>query len=63
MQVTDRYGAGHAMAWDRLHPGLTTRSAGTDHTGELPVIKGTLIRLQVDRLPRCLCGCDRRPPL
>lgn len=39
------------MAWDRIHPRLTTRSAWIDHTGELPVIEGTLIRLQVDRLP------------
>ncbi|GCB43120.1 hypothetical protein SNL152K_404 [Streptomyces sp. NL15-2K] len=39
------------MAWDRIHPRLTTRSAWIDHTGELPIIGGTLIRLQVDRLP------------
>ena len=51
MQVTDRYGTAHAMAWDRIHPRLTTRSAWIDHTGELPIIEGTLIRLQVDRLP------------
>ncbi|WUX51748.1 transposase [Streptomyces niveus] len=50
-QVTDRYGTAHAMAWDRIHPRLTTRSAWIDHTGELPIIEGTLIRLQVDRLP------------
>ncbi len=51
VQVTDRYGAARAMAWDRIHPRLTTRSAWIDHTAELPVIEGTLIRLQVDRLP------------
>ncbi|GAB2798888.1 hypothetical protein GCM10027091_33340 [Streptomyces daliensis] len=51
VQVTDRYGTARAMAWDRIHPRLTTRSAWIDHTGELPVIEGTLIRLQVDRLP------------
>lgn len=39
------------MAWDRIHPRLTTRSPWIDHTGELPIIEGTLIRLQVDRLP------------
>jgi hypothetical protein len=50
-QVTDRYGTARAMAWDRIHPRLTTRSAWIDHTGELPIIEGTLIRLQVDRLP------------
>jgi hypothetical protein len=50
-QVTDRYGTARAMAWDRIRPRLTTRSAWIDHTGELPVIEGTLIRLQVGRLP------------
>ena len=39
------------MAWDRIHPRLTTRSAWIDHTGELPVIGYRLIRLQVERLP------------
>ena len=38
-------------AWDRLHPRLTHRSAWLDHDGALPVIEGTLIRLQVDHLP------------
>ncbi|GAB2954714.1 hypothetical protein GCM10023080_012000 [Streptomyces pseudoechinosporeus] len=51
VQVTDRYGTARAMAWDHIHPRLTTRSAWIDHTGELPVIEGTLIRLEVDRLP------------
>ncbi len=48
-QVTDRCGAARAMAWDRLHRRLTTRSAWIDHTGELPIIEGTLISRQVDR--------------
>ncbi|GAA2147266.1 hypothetical protein GCM10009760_37940 [Kitasatospora kazusensis] len=39
------------MAWDRIHPRLTTRSAWIDHDGELPTLEGTLIRLEVDRLP------------
>lgn len=51
VQVTDRYGTAQALAGDRLHPRLTTRSAWIGHTGELPIIEGTLIRLQVDRLP------------
>lgn len=50
-QVTDRYGTARAMTWDRIHPRLTTRSAWIDHAGELPIIEGMLIRLQVDRLP------------
>ena len=48
---TTRYGTAVAQAWDRLHPRLTHRSAWLDHHGDLPVIEGTLIRLQVDHLP------------
>jgi hypothetical protein len=48
---TTRYGTAAAQAWDRLHPRLTHRSAWLDDDGPLPVIEGTLIRLQVDRLP------------
>ena len=40
-----------ATGWDRLHPRLTHRAAWLDHDGELPIIEGTLIRLQVERLP------------
>ncbi|WP_371572383.1 NF041680 family putative transposase [Streptomyces sp. NBC_01314] len=50
-QVTDRYGTAQTMAWDRIHPRLTTRSAWIGHDGELPILEGTLIRLQVDHLP------------
>ena len=49
--ATTRYGTAVARAWDRLHPRLTRRSAWLDHNGPLPVIEGTLIRLQVDHLP------------
>src|SRR5512142_437088 len=48
---TTRYGTAAAQAWGRLHPRLTRRSAWLDHDGPLPVIEGTLIRLQVDHLP------------
>jgi hypothetical protein len=58
VQFTDRHGPARAMAWDRIHPRLTTRSAWIDHTSQLPVLEGTLIRLQVDRLPD---GHDPRP--
>jgi hypothetical protein len=51
VQVTDRYGIAHAMAWDRIHPRLTTRSTWIDHTGELSLIEGALIRLEVAHLP------------
>src|SRR5262249_27390066 len=49
--MTSRYGMAVATAWDRVHPRLTHRSARLDHDGPLPVIEGTLIRLQVDHLP------------
>jgi hypothetical protein len=48
---TTRYGAAAAQAWHRLHPRLTHRAAWIGHDGPLPVIEGTLIRLQVDHLP------------
>jgi DDE superfamily endonuclease len=49
--MTSRYGTATAAAWDRAHPRLTHRAAWLNHDGDLPVIEGTLIRLQVDRLP------------
>ena len=49
--ATSRYGRAVAAAWDRVHPRLTHRAAWLDHAGDLPVIEGTLIRLQVDHLP------------
>ncbi len=54
--MTSRYGMAVAAAWDRVHPRLTHRAAWIDHDGPLPVIEGTLIRLQVDHLPG-----DRNP--
>jgi hypothetical protein len=48
---TSRYGTAEACSWDRLHPRLTRRTCWLDHDGDLPVIEGTLIWLQVDHLP------------
>jgi DDE superfamily endonuclease len=48
---TTRYGTATAMAWGRLHQRLESRCGWEDHAGDLPVIEGTLIRLQVDHLP------------
>ena len=53
---TTRYGTARAASWDRVHPRLTHRTGWLDHDGELPVIEGTLLRLEVDRLPG-----DRHP--
>ncbi|MFG2261234.1 NF041680 family putative transposase [Streptomyces mirabilis] len=55
---TTRYGTAHAQSWDRLHPELQGRAAWRDHPGQLPVIEGTVIRLQVDHLPS---GGDPKP--
>jgi hypothetical protein len=48
---TRLYGTATARAWDRLHPRLTHRSAWVSQLGALPVIEGTVIRLQVEYLP------------
>jgi len=48
---TTRYGTARASAWQRCHPRLEHRGPWLDHHGELPIIEGTLIRLQVDHLP------------
>lgn len=48
---TSRYGTAQARSWERLHPRLTRRSGWADHDGDLPILEGTVIRLQVDRLP------------
>jgi len=48
---TSRYGPAQAMAWPRMHQKLWHRGAWEDHEGDLPIIEGTLIRLQVDHLP------------
>jgi hypothetical protein len=53
---TTRYGTARASSWDRLHPRLTHRTCWLEHNGELPVIDGTLIRLQAGHLPG-----DRHP--
>lgn len=49
---TTCYGMTVASAWGHLHPLLVRRSAWADYPeGELPVIAGTVIHLQVDYLP------------
>jgi hypothetical protein len=48
---TARYGTAVAASGNRVPPRLTHRGCWIDHHGELPVIEGTLIRLQVEHLP------------
>ncbi|MGP4014978.1 hypothetical protein [Saccharopolyspora sp. 5N708] len=40
-----------ARAWDRLHPRLTHRTAWATRLGNLPILEGTVIRLEMHRLP------------
>jgi hypothetical protein len=49
--VTRLYGPATARSWDRLHPRLTHRSAWAAERWPLPVIEGTVIRLEVTALP------------
>jgi hypothetical protein len=48
---TRLYGPALARAWNRLHPRLTHRTAWVTHAGKLPILEGTVVRLEVDRLP------------
>jgi len=48
---TTRYGSAVASAWDRLHPRLTHRTSWIEDDGGLPLIEGTVIRLEVEHLP------------
>lgn len=47
---TRLYGRATARGWDRLHPRLTRR-AGWIGSADLPLIEGTVIRLDVAQLP------------
>ena len=49
--ATDRYGTAVARAWDRLHPRLTHHTCWLERLGKLPIIEGTLVRLEVEHLP------------
>jgi hypothetical protein len=53
---TTRYGTARAVAFEAMHPKVSRQGGWADHEGELPVIEGTVIRLEVDRLPG-----DRNP--
>ncbi|MFT4052514.1 MAG: NF041680 family putative transposase [Microbacterium sp.] len=51
MNDTSRYGRAEAFAFARMHPKIASRGGWASHDGPLPVIEGTVIRLQVERLP------------
>jgi hypothetical protein len=48
---TRLYGPARVRSFDRLHPRLTHRTAWIEHAGCLPVVEGTVVCLEVDRLP------------
>ena len=50
---TTRHGTATAVSFDRLHPRLTRRTCWLDFPDDvpLPVIEGTVVRLEVDHLP------------
>lgn len=48
---TGRYGMAQIKAWRQLHPTLTHRAGWIGHDGELPILTGTVIRLEVEHLP------------
>ena len=50
VQVLARMRSDRVRSWDRLHPRLTRR-AGWMGSADLPLIEGTVIRLDVARLP------------
>ncbi|SOE79244.1 DDE superfamily endonuclease [Streptomyces sp. OV198] len=51
--VTDTrlYGQATARSWNRLHPKLTHRSSWAAADGTLPIVEGTVIRLDIAHLP------------
>ncbi|HYN57539.1 MAG TPA: NF041680 family putative transposase [Motilibacterales bacterium] len=53
-----RYGSVTVAAWHGLHQKLARQAGWAAFTGELPIVKGTLIRIKVARLP----GRGRRRP-
>lgn len=48
---TARYGTARTVAFTRMHQRLAGRGGWAGHDGELPVLEGTLVRLEVDHLP------------
>lgn len=57
---TRRYGPALACAWNRLHPRLTHCTAWITHLGNLPILEGTVIRLEVGRLHQSWSTCCGR---
>jgi len=54
-----RYGNITVTAWDGLHPKLHQRGRWADHP-QPPIISGTIIRVQVEHLPKPCSGRNRK---
>ncbi|MFE5535488.1 hypothetical protein [Streptomyces sp. NPDC056492] len=52
--VTDtrNHGEAEARAWDRIPPEAASRSARLERDGELPIVEGALVRLNVEYLSK-----------
>lgn len=48
---SSRYGAVKVSAWHGLHQKLSSQGGWKGHVGALPIVAGTVIRIQVERLP------------
>jgi hypothetical protein len=61
-----RYGQVTVSAWHGLHQKLDRQAGWAGFTGTLPIVAGTVIRIQVQHLPgdrpRRICGCGTPHP-
>jgi hypothetical protein len=48
----DRYGTVTVTCWSGLHPKLGRRGRWADHDGPTPIVRGTVIRVEVEHLPK-----------
>jgi hypothetical protein len=53
-----RYGVVRVCAWHGLHQKLSRQAGWATFTGTLPIVAGTVIRIQVQRLPGNRCPQD-----
>ena len=51
VQEHERFGHVLVEAWAGWHPKLERRAAWADHVGVLPIVEGSVIRIQAGRLP------------
>jgi hypothetical protein len=47
-----RYGTVRVKAWHGLHPRVIGRGRWADHSGAPPIVRGTVIRIEVEHLPK-----------